>query len=84
MKLNDLTHEILSQCFSYLDTKSLLRIIKIENVSDQILDSALEHLNQLCFADHAWDSEDGVHYKYDLDEFREIHNALYQRSKMIP
>lgn len=84
MKLNDLTHEILSQCFSYLDTKSLLRIIKIENVSDHILDSALEHLNQLCFADHAWDSEDGVHYKYDLDEFREIHNALCQRSKMIP
>ena len=47
MNLDDLPCEVITHCFSYLSTKHLVKILLLENISENILQALAENCNHL-------------------------------------
>ncbi|CUM68558.1 uncharacterized protein PRCAT00006284001 [Priceomyces carsonii] len=76
--------DILNQCFGYLDTETLLSIVKCQDMSYDIIDAVLPHLNNIWFSNNGWGLKYGQYHVYDFDEFFEIHQKIQEKGRVIP
>lgn len=90
MNLDTLPCELVSRCFSFLDTELLTRIVLLENIPDHIFQAVAANLNHSWYSKHIQPFENGkiagieAHYETDFDRFRRIHKILEKKSYKCP
>ena len=96
MNINSLPYEIVTSCFSYLNTELLSNIILLENIDDHIVRAVADHLNHLCYSKRTLGIYGGTirgiegiagietYYETDFDRFLRIHKILEEKSLKCP